>query len=84
MSSRQLEDLYEEQSDKHIADLLGISVDDYNQLEHDGIQDETSEDGLVYRHYIEFKDSSPKDIMNKIGGLDANNTFYFEPGSFAD
>jgi len=84
MSSRQLDDLYEEQADKHIAELLGITADEYQQLDHDGIQDETSNDGLVYRHYIEFKDTSPKNILSKIAGLDANNTFYFEPGSFVD
>ncbi len=84
MSSRQLDDLYEEQADKHIADLLGITTEEYQQLVHDGIQDETSNDGLVYRQYIEFKDTSPKHILNIIAGLDANNTFYFEPGSFAD
>jgi hypothetical protein len=84
MSSRQLDDLYEEQADEHIAKLLGITTDEYQQLDHDGIQEETSNEGLVYRHYIEFKETSPKHILNKIAGLDANNTFYFGPGSFAD
>lgn len=84
MSNRQLDELYEEQGDKHIADLLGISVDDFRLLDHDGIQEETSEDGLVYRHYIEFNESSPKNILEKIKGLGENNTYYFEPGSFAD
>ena len=83
MSSRQLEDLYEEQSDKHIAQLLGITVDEYHQLDHDGIQEDASDDGLIYGYYIEFRDTSPKNILAKIQGLESNNTFYFDPSSFA-
>jgi hypothetical protein len=84
MSSTQLDDLYDEQSDKHIAKLLGITVDEYNQLEHGGIQEDASDEGLVYRYYIESKNTSPRQILKKIKGLDSNNTFYFEPGSFVD
>lgn len=84
MSKRQIDDLHEEQADKHIANLLGITVNEYQQLDHDGIQDVTSNDGLVYRHYIEFKKTSPKHILNKIVGLDANSTFYFQASSFTD
>jgi hypothetical protein len=81
MSSRQLEDMYEEQSDKRIADILGISFEDYQSLNHNGIQDVESNDGLVYRQYIQFSDDSPKEILDKIDGLDSTNTVYFDAGS---
>jgi hypothetical protein len=80
MSSRQLEDLYEEQSDKRIAEILGISVEDYQSLNHSGVQDVESNDGTVYRQYIQFDEDSPKNILSKIDGLDSTNTVYFDAG----
>lgn len=82
MSSRQLEELNEEKDDKHIANLLGISAEDYNKLIHKGVQDETGEDGIVYRHYIKFEDESPKQILKKIKDLDLTNTVYFDISDF--
>jgi hypothetical protein len=80
MSSRQLDDLNEEQSDNLVAGLLGISVEDYQRLDHSGIQDVTSNNGLVYSYYIQFNDNSPKEILNKIKGIDSTNTVYFDTG----
>ena len=84
MSSRQLEDINEEQGNNHIAGLLGISVEDYLSLEHSGINEVTSNDGLVYRYYVQFSNESPKEILAKIKGLDSTNTIYFDTSSFAD
>ena len=84
MSSTQLDNIYEEQGNNHIAGLLGISVEDYLNLEHSGINEITSKDGLVYRYYIQFSDESPKEILAKIKGLDSTNTVYFDASSFAD
>ena len=82
MGNRQLDENLEKQGDKHLARLLGISVEDYLNLDHDGIHDVISNDGLVYRHYIRFSTESPKDILNKIKGIDETNTVYFDPSSF--
>ena len=56
MGNGQLDENLEEQGDEHLARLLGISVEDYLKLDHDGIHDVISNDGLVYRHYIQFRD----------------------------
>lgn len=65
-----------------VAELLGISIGEYRQLDHDGVQGEKTNGGLPY--YIKFKDTSPKNILNKIKGLDADNIFFFKAGSFSD
>lgn len=84
MSSKQLDEIYEEQGNNHIAELLGISVEDYLSLEHSGINEVTSNDGLAYRYYIQFTNESPKEILAKINGLDSTNTVYFDTSSFAN
>lgn len=84
MSSRQLDEIYDKQSDEFIANLLGISTDDYLSLNHNGIQEVSSNDGFIYQYYIQFSDDSPREILDKIEGLDSTNTVYFEASLFND
>ncbi len=78
MSSRQLEEIEEEKSDKHLAELLGISYDDLSQLNYDFYPNE-SRGGVISGYIIIFSDSSPKKILRKINGIDDNNTVYLSP-----
>lgn len=73
MSSRQLEEMQEEQAYRNIAEELGITYEELCQLDFE-IDTNESNDGLVYEHIITFSDSSPQEILDKINGLRNGNT----------
>ncbi len=81
MSSRQLDEIEEEKSDKHLAEVLGISYDDLSQLNYDFYPDE-SKGGFISGYLILFSDSSPQKILRKIKGIDDNNTVYLSHAIF--
>lgn len=56
-------------ADKSLASQLGISYDDLCQLDWE-VDTNESNDGLIYEHIIRFNDNSPKEILNKIIGLE--------------
>ena len=69
---------YEERQEfewsKAIALKLGLTFDEMQQLEGDYEVDEnSSEDGLVYDHVIRFYDNCDREILDKINGLDEYN-----------
>ena len=73
MSSRQLEEMQEEQAERAIAEELGITYEELCQLDYEMDTNESS-DGLVYEHIITFSDDSPEEILGKISGLESGNT----------
>ena len=73
MSNRQLDEVLEEKSDRHLAEVLGISYDYLSQLNYDFYPNE-SRGGIISGYIIIFSDSSPKEILSKIKGIDDNNT----------
>lgn len=72
MSSRQLEERYEQEQSERLAAHLGLTVDELDQLSPD-IDTNESNDGLVYNHVLNFHSESPKELLAKVVGL--------EPGS---
>lgn len=77
MSNQQLDDQNQENTDREVAEMLGISYEELSELEYDfGVFE--SNGGQVYQHYIQFNPEIGKDILNKIN-LDSDNTFYFNP-----
>ena len=83
MSSRQLEEKQEEESNKKLAEILGIEYDDLIQLDWEVYTNE-SKDGLIYSHLLQFNEDSPKNILDKIEGLDQDYTIHLEPGIFEE
>lgn len=77
MSNQQLDDLNQENNDRKIADMLGISYEELLELEYD-FGDVQSNDDQIYQHYIQFNPEVGKEILKKID-LDSDNTFYFDP-----
>lgn len=69
MSSRQLEDMQEEKRDKEIAEKLGITYDELGETSFD-IHDHEGSDGAVYGHFIRFSETSSKEVLDKIIGLE--------------
>lgn len=74
MSSRQLEELYEEEQNQRLADHLGLTVDELDTLA-PNIDTNESNDGLVYNYVLNFHRDSPSELLAKVNGL--------EPGSFS-
>jgi hypothetical protein len=61
--------------EKKLAEFLGIT---YEELCETNWRRETeeSEDGFIYNYVITFSDDSPKQILNKIEGLNSNNQVF--------
>lgn len=78
MSNRQLEEQTEANSDLKIASALGLSIDEFHQLDCE-ISTHESDDGLIYEYVIHFQESSPKEILEKIEGLSFRNQVYLQP-----
>lgn len=58
--------------DKKIATHIGITYDELTELDY-SINENTSDDGVIYDIYISFGNDNPKKIMGKIKNLDSNN-----------
>ncbi|MHC1689966.1 MAG: hypothetical protein AB9833_03950 [Bacteroidales bacterium] len=80
MISSKIDENIEENRDKKLAKVLGISFDDLSQTDFD-IDTDKSDDGLVYNLLIKFRDSSPVIILKKINGIDENRTVYLKPNA---
>lgn len=76
-------EMREEERDKRLASTLGISFDELNCLQWD-LNTNESEDGLVYGYILEFDSGSPKEILNKIEGLEDGCRVYLSPWEFED
>lgn len=64
-SERMIESM-NEKSDEKVAEYLGISISELSELDYE-IEEETSDEGIVYNTYFKFSDNSPKEILEKIG-----------------
>lgn len=79
-----LKDVYfenlEEERDRKLADLLGLTYSELSQADWE-IDENSSEDGLVYNLLIRFDEATPVEILNKIKGLDDTNTVWLDPNA---
>lgn len=64
--------------EKKLAKILGITYDELNETNWH-FDEEKSEEGLVYHILVKFDKDSPKEILDKINGLDNNFTVCLEP-----
>ena len=72
-------EMQELESDRHLADLLGISYDELTELDYK-IETDESNDGLVYNYIVEFNiENSPKHILQKIKNLEDGCRVYLQP-----
>jgi len=69
MSNRQMEERSEQRHDETLAAELGITVEELEQLSY---REElvASDEGCPYFYLIEFGDDCPKEILDKIDGLE--------------
>lgn len=81
MSNRQLEEMQEEEANRTIASELGITYEEFCELDYD-IDSNESSDGLVYDYVLTFSDDSSEEILKKISGLDSNNSVRIQESLF--
>lgn len=66
MSNRQLEERKEREQAEAVAQALGITVDELDELDW-SIEEVVSDDGLVYGYDVSLGESAPDHILVKIG-----------------
>lgn len=62
-------DMDENKHNSKLALILGISLHELEELDYEIVPD-TGNDDMVYGYRVEFSDSSPKSILNKITNLE--------------
>ncbi|EJD6401157.1 hypothetical protein M0H77_RS13355 [Providencia rettgeri] len=62
----------DEHATSRLADLLGISIDELNQLTYD-IEPELSNDDFLYGYIVHFYGENNPEILNKIDGLESGS-----------
>lgn len=70
-SERMLE-IQQEKADRELAKKLGITYDELMELDHE-IDSEESNEGMVYNYIIKFRDDAPREILDKIHGIDEHD-----------
>lgn len=75
MSKEQLEENQQEDFTRELAKRLGVKYEELIELEYE-IHENTSDDGLVYGEYVEFKKDVNPEILRKIKGLNEHFTVY--------
>lgn len=73
----------EREDEQHLASKFGISYVELCQLDY-VIETDESDDGVIYNYRIVFNERNPKSILEKISGLDSNNTVNMSPWEFDD
>jgi hypothetical protein len=81
MSNRQMEQNADDEQARYIAEQLGITEDELGETNWE-IETHDGNEGVVYGHYIQFRDDSSKEVLDKIVGLEnlcVDITFEEEP-----
>ncbi len=69
--------------DVKLAEILGIRYDELAQTQW-AVDDKTNENPALTQIMVKFDKSSPREILDKIKGLDANNTVWLDPDALQD
>ena len=67
--SERMIEMQQERDDHELAKKLGITYDELLELDHE-IDTQESEDGSIYNYIIKFRDDAPREILDKIHGID--------------
>ncbi|MGL4844403.1 MAG: hypothetical protein ACRC2Y_07275 [Aeromonas veronii] len=76
-------DRVEAQRNYRLANLLGITDDELEQITYH-IDTNHSKDGMLYGYIIQFDDGNDPSIMNKINELDSDYCVYLSPWDLED
>ncbi len=75
--------MQEDSRNEKLARILGVSYDELEQTKWK-LDEEKSEEGLVHHLLIVFEKNSPRNILDKIKGLDENDTVWLDPNELAN
>ena len=81
MSNRQMEERAEQRQGKILAEELGITVDELDQMNYSA-ELETSNDGVPYYYRVEFGDGCPQAILDKVDGLEGGRSVRLDANLF--
>lgn len=73
----------EEDRDDRLARKLGITRLELEKLNYK-IDTEESTEGVVYSYIISFAENAPREILNKVVGLDKNDCVWISPWEIDD
>lgn len=76
--SERMIEIQQEGDDQHLAKKLGITYEELLQLDHE-IDPEQSNDGFVYSYIIKFGKEAPKEILDKVIGIDEQDEVWLAP-----
>ncbi len=68
----------QQREDENLAKSLGLTYDELVETDWH-IETFESRDGMVYEHVVYFSPDSPKEILDKIIGLDSDNQVRISP-----
>lgn len=72
-------EMQEQETGRHLADLLDISYEELKELDYQ-IETDESKDGAIYNYRVEFDTkNSPKHIIQKIKNLEDGHRVYLKP-----
>lgn len=77
------EDQDSERYEKKLAELLGVTYEDLLTTEYE-VTDNIGDDDVVYEHILRFSDDSPRSVLDKIIGLNAENEITIPVVDLAD
>lgn len=80
MSNRQLEEQFERDNDRKVADYLGLTYDEYVALE-PRVEEMAGDDGLIYGYLVTFDAPVPIDLAARMRGLN-DGEVALPPGFF--
>jgi len=72
------QDFQETFQDRRLANVLGIEYEELLKLDYEFEEDKSNED-LIYKYRIVFKESCPEEILKKINRLNEDNVVEIEP-----
>lgn len=82
-SSDLMIEMQQEKANDQLAKKLGITTEELEELDH-WVETDESSDGLIYGYIIYFDDDAPRDILDKIIGLEGNSYVYFPPWEYGN
>jgi predicted mannosyl-3-phosphoglycerate phosphatase (HAD superfamily) len=70
----------ESKRDAALAKILGISHSELDSTTWE-LDNNENKDGIITYSFVRFSDDSPKEVLQKIKGLDESNTVRFDPNA---
>lgn len=83
MNEQHLREWNEQEQQRHLSRLLGITEEELSRLHHSGLQEVTDSEQQIYKYFIHFSgDSNPVDILDKLD-MDSHHNVYFSAEEWA-